>query len=312
VTAPTLLFGVGATKAGTTWLWRWLEAHPECHVSRDVKEAHFFDSLDRGYLPTQLRTLDDRRAALRARITVAHEGEWRDIAERLAAIDALEDAILGRDLAAYLAWLGRGAGDARVLADITPAYGLLSAARLAGMAGLAARVRFVYLLRDPVERLWSHLRMVAARRATDPAGQERARARLLDDLLGGGDRGGASAVRVRCDYAGTLDRLSALPSGSVLILPSDELFSDAGIARLCRFLNIGFRPGRYAEQVHPGPPVPMAEADRRRARAFLAPQYRAVERHLGHLPAGWAANEPALADAGGRPRDRPATIGGAP
>ncbi|HHS89575.1 MAG TPA: sulfotransferase family protein, partial [Rhodobacteraceae bacterium] len=42
---PTIFFGVGAAKSGTSWLYRYLEGHPETHL-RSVKELHYFDALD--------------------------------------------------------------------------------------------------------------------------------------------------------------------------------------------------------------------------------------------------------------------------
>ena len=48
----TLMFGVGATKAGTSWLYRYLADHPECHL-RSIKELHFFDALDTGKVEQQ-------------------------------------------------------------------------------------------------------------------------------------------------------------------------------------------------------------------------------------------------------------------
>ena len=38
---PTFLFCVGATKAGTSWLYEHLYAHPECRF-RTIKELHDF------------------------------------------------------------------------------------------------------------------------------------------------------------------------------------------------------------------------------------------------------------------------------
>ena len=53
------------------------------------------------------------------------------------------------DTAAYLDYLTTGAtGERQLVADVTPAYGLLPEARLAQMAGLMPDVRFLYLMRD--------------------------------------------------------------------------------------------------------------------------------------------------------------------
>jgi hypothetical protein len=37
----TFLLGVGAQKAGTSWLYRYLKSHPEIFMS-PIKEMHFF------------------------------------------------------------------------------------------------------------------------------------------------------------------------------------------------------------------------------------------------------------------------------
>ena len=41
-TDKTVLFGIGAQKAGTSWLHSVLSSHPECHLP--VKEVHYFDT----------------------------------------------------------------------------------------------------------------------------------------------------------------------------------------------------------------------------------------------------------------------------
>ncbi|MGB1236528.1 MAG: sulfotransferase family protein, partial [Planktomarina sp.] len=42
---PTLLICPGATKAGTSWLYRYLHDHSACQL-RAVKELHYFDTFD--------------------------------------------------------------------------------------------------------------------------------------------------------------------------------------------------------------------------------------------------------------------------
>jgi hypothetical protein len=55
--AATLMFGLGATRAGSTWLYRYLAGHPECALPR-VKELHYFSTLDLGGRQRQLKRLD--------------------------------------------------------------------------------------------------------------------------------------------------------------------------------------------------------------------------------------------------------------
>ena len=42
---PTLLICVGATKAGTSWMYRYLHDH-EAYYARSVKECHYFSTFN--------------------------------------------------------------------------------------------------------------------------------------------------------------------------------------------------------------------------------------------------------------------------
>ena len=53
MTNATLLFGIGAAKAGTTWLYRYLAAHPEVRLPA-VKELHYFDTCETGKFDRQV------------------------------------------------------------------------------------------------------------------------------------------------------------------------------------------------------------------------------------------------------------------
>ena len=112
-----------------------------------------------------------------------------------------------------------------MVADMTPAYALLSEGRLTRMAGIGGDVRFLYLIRDPVERLWSHVRMIAAQRA---ARTERPR---------GGRRmccPACSSARRRdrgaSDYAAAIGKLArARGPRRVMVAVTEEMFTAAGL-----------------------------------------------------------------------------------
>src|SRR5690606_22338115 len=63
---------------------------------------------------------------------------------------------------AWYASLFRSCGD-RVAGDITPAYSILGPAEVAHVARLMPAAMIILILRDPVERAWSHARMDRAR-----------------------------------------------------------------------------------------------------------------------------------------------------
>ncbi len=192
------------------------------------------------------------------------------------------------DTAAYLAYLDGGRDAATsvpvVVGEVTPAYALLSEDRLRAMAGLGDRdVRFVYLLRDPIARLWSHVRMIAGRRASDGVVVRRRCDRIFDRTLAGEE----SQIEARGDYRAALGRLSrAIDPARLLVLVFEELVQGDGAARLCAFLGIAPRAPDPLP-VHEGQPMPMRAEQRGRARAWLAPQYDYVAERLGYRPTGW-------------------------
>jgi Sulfotransferase family len=283
---PTLLYGVGAAKAGTSWLYRHLRGHPDCHL-RTIKELHYFDTLESGNFERQA-------AAHRQRLTVAagdtnlnaaqRARRARDTADWIAVLDRR-----GADGPAYLDYLTAGRGSRPLVADITPAYGMLPEARLRQMASVVRETRFLFILRDPLSRLWSHLRMLAQRRAGAGGDVEAQAHGILARVLAGQE---ADAVN-RGDYAGTVARLRrAVDPSRLLILFQEELMSLPGLARLWAFLGISARQTvEFDARVHEGARVALPEASRRRALALLAPQYEFVAREFGPLPQAWARLE---------------------
>lgn len=282
--APVLMFGVGAAKSGTSWLYRYLAEHPECHL-RSIKELHFFDGRGQGERDWHLRQLTRKSDALERQIASSNGeaplGQIVHLAEmRLYA------RVLGEGrTSGYMAFLMDGRDEERVVGDITPSYALLSEATLREMARLHDDVRFVYLMRDPVERLWSHVRMISARRS--PGAPGRLTGRILDDVLGGR----AKDIADRSDYAGALERLTAaIDPAKLFVATYEDLFAGDVLARLCAFLGIAALPGSIDRKVHPGVSIAMTDEQRRRARAWLRPQYDYVAANLGALPPSWQAS----------------------
>lgn len=290
----TVLVGLGATKAGTSWLNRYLRAHPDC-ASHGPKELHFFDARAAGKLPAMVRKHEGKVAQLTKQMARAREAgrpterQAREIEAQSRWIEALkggEDA----DWSAYLRWSAQGR---RVAFDITPAYGTLEEEALVHIASLHPRVRFVYLMRDPVARLWSHARMRAMRagraREVDAATHEAEARAVMREAIAGE----LPALTDRGDYAATLSRLGALDPATVHVAFYEELFTDAGVAAICDLVGIEARPGDYDHRVHGGLKVSLDAETRARARDHLAPQYEAARAWAGRLPAGWEQTEAA-------------------
>ena len=285
----TLLYGIGAAKAGTTWLYRYLARHPEVRLPA-VKELHYFDTCETGKFERQVQRMTRERRRRKARLPTGDARLDKRLAARgLGLYRMAERDPRGPQRCRLSRFLNHNAGEARLVGDITPAYATLSEASLRHMAGLAPVTRFVFLMRDPLDRLWSNIRMAAARKGGDFAADAGA---LLDKVLGGGDR----TMADRCDYAGTLRRLGRAVDPSRCSPGSTRRCSSPARWRgLCGFLGIAERPADSEARVLAGDDLTMTEAQRARAMAWLAPQYDAVARAMGPLPARWTDNMEALA-----------------
>lgn len=284
---PAILICVGATKAGTSWLYRALHDHPDCRMPA-VKEAHYFDTFDTHLRERQVAAYRAQRDRLRQARAAATEG-WQiaNLDRRVADMDALLAVLTGDRTgdAGYRAWLtGRGEG-ARVVGELTPGYGTLGAEWLARIGALADHV--VYLMRDPLARLWSHVRMQAQRQKTEAEDLETKANATLWRIL---NRGAETHVLARGDYPATVARLrAAVPEGKLRVAFCEGLFAGAGWAAMCRWLGIAERPADGAP-AHEGPKVALRPDLAVQAVAFLKDHYDWAAREFGELPPEWRAS----------------------
>jgi hypothetical protein len=283
VSAGPLLLCVGAAKAGTSWLHRVLSDHPGCAV-RSIKELHFFDALDRGEVDRQVDMLAERRAAYLADMDGAGPHRLAVRARQVKDCEDLAAVLRAGEERAYLRYLTAGA-EGRLAADLTPAYALLSEDRLRGMAGLVPDVRVLYLIRDPVERLWSHVRMIARARAEKDGNHEGRAAHVLARVF----RGKETEIAARGDYAAAIGKLArAVDPRRLMVAVTEEMLTAPGLARIMAFLGLAMPAADFSRRIHEGAAGELTPQARAEARAWLSAQYEFVADWLGRRPAGWA------------------------
>lgn len=289
-----LFFGVGAQRCGTTWIDRFLRAHPEAHLPAR-KELHYWDSL-RSPLPEHRarRQEAERRRAEAEAGRLARMGplrRWLEPAESRARreVGALGAAMLDRaapDHGAYAEALFHGWSGQRVAGEITPGYALLGADTFAEMAALAPDVRFFFVMRDPVERLLSGLRRELRKRHGTAATPALLAERLAEALATEED---VNLAKSRYDR--TLAALEAgVGAGRVATFFYETLFSQAEADRLAAHLSLPLRPAPLEARPNAARDAAGAvpEALRAEALARLAPVYDMVAQRFGALPPGWA------------------------
>lgn len=286
----TLVFGVGAQKSATSWLDRYLREHPQvCLPVR--KEQHYWTSRRLPGAPDRLPRVDAKLRRIEAMSFIARLTRAPKRCEGDRAW-ALTDAML-RDRSdqhgAYADVLFQTYRGEPVVGEITPAYALLGAAAFQEMASLAGDVRFVFVMRDPVERLLSGARQSAIKRRIRDGVVGEGMAERLQGAL----RNPQDPDLLKSRYDLTVQRLeSVVPRERVCYLFFETLFRQEEIDRLTGFLGIEPRAATIERKVNASD----ARADRmfedaeNDAREVLAPVYDFVRSRFGaQVPAAWSA-----------------------
>lgn len=111
--------GIGAMRAGTTWLSNHLRRHPQIWAGK--KELHFFD-----------QELETRVIPL---VQTEFEAKLR-----------------------YGIKFVPGKFERKLTGEFTPAYAVLDREAIARIHSWLPQVKLLFIMRDPVERAWSHAR----------------------------------------------------------------------------------------------------------------------------------------------------------
>ncbi|MEL7100208.1 MAG: sulfotransferase [Pseudomonadota bacterium] len=285
---PTFLYGIGAARAGTTWLAQALRAHPQAALPA-VKELHYFDALENGTTMLAMDQLVRQRTKVRDELAEADKiGPQRLLRSRVAEVDRWMGLVGSQvqDDARYASLLSARGGEAtRLVADITPAYATLPEATFARMAALNdGDTKFLMLLRDPVDRLWSNIRLTLARRAARGVDSDAARSRVMNELAEGANL----PELARADYAGTLTRLErAVPASQVKVMFYEDLVAGQGADDLTAFLGLDGLLKGDAEPVNAAGSLAMTDDERRLLHRAVAAQYDFARERFGALPAAW-------------------------
>lgn len=265
-TTRTFLIGLGAQKAGTTWIHQYLVGSPQV-VRGYRKEYHVLDSVDLVEDQWRQRNLDMAQAEL---------GHLRRLEE--ADPVHLHRAAMIADPEVYLdhvTGLLRRRPRFRVTSDITPEYALLSTERLRwvreGVEARRTRSAVLFVMRDPVERIWSQVRMQEGRR---PDRFPRSADLMVEELY----RLDPYAALSR--YESTLERIEQVWG------PEDRhyafyetLFDVDRVRELCAFLCVDYREPDFDRRanVSVGKSVTSLPKDLvREVAEHFAPTYHAV------------------------------------
>lgn len=262
------VLGIGAQKAGTSWLAQMLGQHPQIWIP-PFKEVQYFNHL---FIPEHRRWIGWHYRNKKQEIRDRHQRRHVPLPPELD--DYLNRATSGRMFHNH--WYKRIFAPAPQFAqpmDFTPEYSTLPDEGVDYVAKFLPRAKIVYLIRHPVDRAISQLRMNLRREKRQPATLADWMAEIDNPVLY--DRG---------DYATYLPRWQArFPD--MLILPFGDIARDPQslMDRVESYLGIGPFPYRDLHQkvfATPDGLRPPSEAVAALARR-TQPQLDFLTAHLG-------------------------------
>jgi hypothetical protein len=254
--------GIGAAKAGTTALYRYLAQHPEIHMSRR-KELNFFIADQQ---PPRFSGPGDRTIINRDVI-------WR-----------LDD--YRRQFA--------GARDGQLVGEVSPRY-LVAEGAAERILALLPRARLFAILRQPADRAWSHF-MMGRRDGFEPCSTlEEA---IADEPRRIAENWAAGRYFERGVYAAQLEPyLRLFPPERLRVYLYDELVADLGglLRDLFTFLGVAAdfvpdtreRPNRSGDLRNP-----VLRWLWTRTHAWRAPLRPLLPKAVRSLVSGWVIARP--------------------
>ncbi|MDO5657824.1 MAG: sulfotransferase [Paracoccus sp. (in: a-proteobacteria)] len=210
------VIGIGAQKGGTTWLNAMLSQHPRLWTT-PFKEVHFFDHRftleNRNWTPWHI----NRSAKM---LLVQYEKKGIEPPQQV--LDYLSMMTGGKMFSnGWYKDLFAPAPQGTRPIDITPEYSGLADEGVDFVSKFLPNAQFIYILRHPVDRLISQLKMNMMRKRRKPVGVEAWMAEIEDPVLYARGRYSDYVPRWRARFGP--DRLLILPFGDIARQPRDFL-----------------------------------------------------------------------------------------
>ncbi|MBV6635929.1 MAG: sulfotransferase family protein [Mameliella sp.] len=272
----TFFLGLGGQKCGSSWIQAYLARQPGSDFGR-LGEYQAWEHRLGGVFARYRAPEPSALGKLRAHAKVAL-GALEPAAHLRWRLQRDEDAYFD-----YFAGLLSQQGITRT-GDITPSYAALPVELLArirdGFASRGIAVKLLFSMRDPVDRLRSHLRMEMEKGRLPEAPENEAPLRAFY---------ATPEAEARSRYDRTLSAIEAVfEPGDVFLTPFETLFTANGIADLSRFAGVAVdaQAGMRAVNSRAKGSGLSEELEGEIARHY-APVYEAAARRLPQVAEAW-------------------------
>lgn len=247
---PLFILGMGAHKTGTSWLHKTLSK--EDHVNLGfMKEYHIWDylfsDLGKGF-EAPLKKPDNAGAAMRRLMQESSEIYTKYFQNLISS-------------------------NVYVTGDITPSYSVINQRGLEKISdiikGAGFNIKVIYLMRDPIDRIWSAVRAEKRRKLSNGhvVGDTFCELRAKEYIC-------IKGQIARADYKSTIQNIKGVfDHDEILIDTYENLFNRRNTSRLQDFLGFTLKHVNFSERVNASNEEPMSQELVEHFFNFLAPQY---------------------------------------
>ncbi|WP_375699690.1 sulfotransferase [Pseudophaeobacter sp. TrK17] len=261
---------IGAQKSGTSWLHETLSIRPDVWVP-PFKELHFFDHKFvkecRQWAPWHVK-----KGVKQAR----ERYQWSQVTDPKDPYLEYLDRLVEKPFlnGSWYKYVFSRAGAQQKCLDVTPEYSCIPDDGVDFFKRFLPGVKIIYIIRHPMDRLKSQLRMNAFRRKSLPS----SRAEWFELLE-------SKALRTRGDYLGIVPRWDRrFSDNQLLYLPFGQIAGDPmGFLRMVEE-HCGLEPGEYKNahrKVHQTQRLEFPDFVLRHLEAMSAPQSEFIQERFG-------------------------------
>ncbi len=273
---PNFLLGIGCQKGGTTWLHDYLSSLPDTCMS-EPKELHIFDSL---FLPDEHSGSYIHR--YRELGNILNNATPHDVFEKKVGHEIVRILNMYYDLGMYVDYFKKcaAAPAVKLVGEITPDYSELHKDHFEKIYSLLEphfTIKVVFLMRDPIERIYSFIRM-----------QYQSALRGGRTLEHSVEKYFATSYKARiCEaltrYEKTISNIEAVfPSDTIYYDFYEHFFQEPRIQELCDFLEIDYSPPNFSRRLNTTQKtLPLDPATIKAARQYYGGTYELCAQKFG-------------------------------
>ncbi len=264
--------GIGAQRAGTTWLSKYLENHPQVLMS-PIKELHYFDRIHLG----------SRLHIQRMKKNVENLCKSIKMSENeLISLEARIEFILMNNDMRYKLFFEKRLKEEKAFGEITPEYALLEKDGFEHIKKIFPFAKLIYILRNPADRIWSAIHLFC--RNNNISIDKEVLGRMLKNALEKQNH-----FYLHTNYRRTLEVLKIVEI-PVLVLFYEDLFSAEGekeVRKITDFLGIDFIKPAFDKKINKATEKSMPNDIREKLIERYLFVYEYVKEYFGYLPESW-------------------------